>query len=70
MASAYPPHHINSVSINSAGWVVPSARVNDELKSDDIAIAKCCQTLLHELKLGLSDVFPSKQSAPTDGKSF
>jgi hypothetical protein len=67
-STTYPPHHIKSVSINSAGWVVPSARVNDELKSDEIAITKCCQTLLRELKLDLSDVFPSNQSAPDTGK--
>ena len=51
----YPPHHIKSVSINSSGWVVPSSRVNEELRPNEIPITKSCREFLREIKVDLND---------------
>lgn len=54
MTHPFPPHHINSVSINSLGWVVPSARVNaDNLTSDCVALTKSCREFLSLIKADL-----------------
>ena len=56
MTHPFPPHHINSVSINSLGWVVQSARVNaDNLTAEGIALTKSCREFLSLIKADLLD---------------
>eukprot|EP00804_Cyclotella_cryptica_P011343 CCRYP_016363-RA/>CCRYP_016363-RA protein AED:0.02 eAED:0.02 QI:331/1/1/1/0.66/0.5/4/1447/881 len=67
MTPHFPPHHINSVSINSLGWVVPSARVNaDDLTSDDIALTKSCREFLSLIKVDLLDDSFTRESRSLD----
>ena len=68
MTPAYPPHHIKSVSVNSDGWLVPSTKVSQEVKLNEIAITSCCRLLLDELKLDLDHAVFRKNSMLQTGE--